>query len=149
MQLQRQPSNWSCFITAFAMCIDTPVADLIAEVGHDGSEIIWPELREPLNRRAWTLQELYTPCIRRGYAPIWWESKIACQPLPEAKLLIKEFNLEELISKSFGGVVCYGAHGWAWDGRYLFNPAGYVESNMNTKVILQNAATFIQILKVG
>ena len=43
---------------AFAMALDMPVADVLAAIGHDGSEIVFPSLPEPLCRRCFHIQEL-------------------------------------------------------------------------------------------
>ena len=45
MLVQVQPNAWSCLPTAFAMVCDMKVEDLIARIGHDGSEHIFPEPR--------------------------------------------------------------------------------------------------------
>lgn len=49
---------WSCALVSFAMAYDMEVEDLIKLVGHDGSEIIFPDLEEPLCRRGHHIQEL-------------------------------------------------------------------------------------------
>ena len=47
MELQQRPEPWMCMPLAFAMALDMPVADLLAAIGHDGSEIVFPNLPEP------------------------------------------------------------------------------------------------------
>ncbi len=56
--LQLKPNQWSCSITALAMTLRVPVADLVSQLGHDGSEIIFPNLDEPMCRRGFHSQEL-------------------------------------------------------------------------------------------
>ena len=53
---------------AFAMALDMPVADLLAAIGHDGSEIVFPSLPEPLCRRCFHVQELIQVALSRGLA---------------------------------------------------------------------------------
>ena len=53
---------------AFAMALDMPVADLLAAIGHDGSEIAFPSLPEPLCRRCFHIQELVQVALARGFA---------------------------------------------------------------------------------
>jgi hypothetical protein len=66
--LQRKPNRWSCAVTAFAMALGVPVEQLIREVGHDGSEIIFPDLPEPMRRRGFHSQELIEAAWKRGFA---------------------------------------------------------------------------------
>ena len=58
MILQKSPNGWSCLPTAFAMAINLPVQELITKLGHDGSEIVWPDLVEPMRRRGFHTQEI-------------------------------------------------------------------------------------------
>ncbi len=55
---QTKPNRWSCSITAAAMALNIPVAQLIERLGHDGSEIVFPKLPEPMCRRGFHSQEL-------------------------------------------------------------------------------------------
>ena len=79
MRIQTQPNHWSCEVTAFAMALHTPVAELIEGIGHDGSEIIWPDLPDPMCRRGFHSQELVDECLKRGHSctPIEWHPTIA------------------------------------------------------------------------
>jgi len=40
------------------MVLDKPIAEIIAKLGHDGSEILYPDLGEPLKRRSFSIQEI-------------------------------------------------------------------------------------------
>ena len=66
MELQQRPEPWMCMPLAFAMALDMPVADLLAAIGHDGSEIVFPSLPEPLCRRCFHIQELIQVALSRG-----------------------------------------------------------------------------------
>jgi hypothetical protein len=68
MRPQSKPERWMCLPTSFAMVLDIPVAHLLTEIGHDGSEIIYPELLEPAGRRGFHIQELIEPCLWRNFA---------------------------------------------------------------------------------
>jgi hypothetical protein len=65
---QIKPNRWSCLVTAFAMALDIPVAELIRLVGHDGSEIVNPELPEPGCRRGFHIQEMIEACWSQGHS---------------------------------------------------------------------------------
>lgn len=62
----KSPNRWSCLPTSFAMVLGVDLEKLITEIGHDGSEIIFPDLQEPLRRRAFHIQELIDCAIARG-----------------------------------------------------------------------------------
>lgn len=53
---------------AFAMALDMPIADLLVALGHDGSEIVFPSLDEPLCRRAFHIQEFVQVALARKLA---------------------------------------------------------------------------------
>jgi hypothetical protein len=44
------------------------VDEFILHIGHDGSEIIWPTLKEPARRRGFHIQECIDVVSRAGYA---------------------------------------------------------------------------------
>lgn len=61
------PSNrWSCLAKAFSYMLGVPLAELIAEIGHDGSQIIDASLPEPFKRRSFHIQEMIDAALRRG-----------------------------------------------------------------------------------
>jgi len=68
MILQFQPNRWSCLATSFAMALDIPVAQFFDLVGHDGSEILYPELPEPVCRRGIHVQEAIEVAWTLGYS---------------------------------------------------------------------------------
>lgn len=76
----KSPNRWSCLATSFAMVLDVPLEELIEEIGHDGSEVIFPDLPEPLRRRAFHVQELIDCAIRRGVSVTPIEGLPAASP---------------------------------------------------------------------
>ena len=46
MQIQRQPDQHSCLVTAFAMAMDMPVADLITRIGIDYKEKVFNDEKQ-------------------------------------------------------------------------------------------------------
>ena len=66
--MQLKPNRWSCSITAMAMALETPVQHLIEHLGHDGSEIVFPQLKDPMYRRGFHSQELIQLAWDWGYA---------------------------------------------------------------------------------
>lgn len=120
---QRSPNRWSCWPTSLAMCLDVPVAELLQKLGHDGSEILWPEQPEPLRRQGFHPEELQYLCLREysvvlacfvpcfGYNPV--------DALHEDR--VYEFSqFEEVLAKHNGVLTgCYrrsnSLHAVAWN----------------------------------
>jgi hypothetical protein len=68
MLSQKNPNAWSCLPTAFASVLNLDVDLVIAQIGHDGSEITHAGLPEPLSRRGFHTQECIEICLRDGLA---------------------------------------------------------------------------------
>ncbi len=77
-------NNWSCLPKSFAMCMGVSLERMCELMGHDGSDIVWPDQPEPLCRRAFHIQEILyaihklnysampvqlNPTITNGYGP--------------------------------------------------------------------------------
>lgn len=65
MRCQEAPNKWCCLANAFAMALDIGIHEVFDSVGHDGSEIMWPNLSEPFNRRSFHIQEMIAMCRRK------------------------------------------------------------------------------------
>ena len=68
MRLLRKPERWMCLPASFAMVLDLPLAAIFEEIGHDGSQIMRPDLPEPTCRRGFHPQELIHVCLSHGHA---------------------------------------------------------------------------------
>lgn len=68
MLLQPQPNSYSCLLTAFASVAGIKVQKFIELVGHDGKELVWPQLLSPQCFRNWHYQELIKACLSIGWA---------------------------------------------------------------------------------
>lgn len=77
-------NNWSCLPAAFAHCMGVSLERMIELIGHDGSQVIWPDQPSPLNRRGFHIQEILSvvhllnyssmpvqlnPTLSNGYGP--------------------------------------------------------------------------------
>lgn len=78
MYLQTQPNKWSCLPTALANALRDDVRIYWDYLGHDGSEIVWPELPEPQCRRGFHIQEMVDLAYKLGrlLVPIEMESLV-------------------------------------------------------------------------
>jgi hypothetical protein len=70
MELLLQSDEWSCLPTAFAMTLGILPKEIYEFIGHDGSEVIWPELDEPYCRRSFSIEEMLDYCIATVYYPV-------------------------------------------------------------------------------
>ncbi len=153
MKIQKQPNMWSCLPTAFAMVLDIPVNQVIQEIGHDGSEITWPELIEPFKRRSFHLQEMSKVCLSKNLNITVIESKI------ERRVMLPIYNkgflqemskdypsenvgcdcfafkeeddsifLNQCLLKYNGVIISGGLHAAAWSAseQLVYNPSGEV-----------------------
>ena len=67
------------------MVLEVPVRDLIAWIGHDGSEIVRPECREPARRRGFHSQECIDFALLQGYSVTPIELRPCLAPTPDVK----------------------------------------------------------------
>jgi hypothetical protein len=134
MQLRLQPNNWSCLPASIATCIDKEVNEVIKLIGHDGSEIMWPENEEPLNRRGFCVEEIVDVLFLIGYTPTW----IDFDPMMMEQVNFQIKELPTILTKKarvafylrYPGVL-FGRKGevyhcTAWDGRKVLDPCGDV-----------------------
>ena len=132
MKLQKQPNNWSCLPTAFAMALDMDVKNLINLLGHDGSEIIWPDKKEPFNRRSFHIQEFIDFCYSCDYAIIQIDNYFKSQPDNFSKpFVVMNQNFEKIIYRNIGVLIGIGNqssrnHAVAWNGIEIFDPNGSI-----------------------
>lgn len=133
MELQQRSEPWMCMPLAFAMALDIPVADLLAAIGHDGGEIVFPNLPEPLCRRCFHIQELIQVALVRGFAVTPVELFPVLQPTdagPNKTILYQDSNwrrFAETIRKSRGVIDGTGerhGHTVAYDHGRILDPKG-------------------------
>ena len=137
MNLQQRPEPWMCMPLAFAMALHMPVADLLAAIGHDGSDIIFPNLPEPLCRRTFHIQELIQVALSRRLAVTPVELFPVLQPGYEANLLHttvlypdnnwRRFDATLLTSRGvIDGTGARLGHVVAYDHGTIFDPRGAI-----------------------
>lgn len=74
MQHLIQPNRWTCTPTSFAMACDVSLEKILEIIGHDGSSIVHPHLREPFCRRSFHLQECIWAAYSLGFSITPFES---------------------------------------------------------------------------
>lgn len=128
LKMQRQPNRWSCVPTAFAMCIKIDVDQVIAQIGHDGSAILYPDRPEPFMRRAFYPEELYPICYKNGYIVTEFYYDVYYND----GLHIGNYEnfINSILPKHIGvlgGKTKEGKHHCvAWDGKYILDPMDLV-----------------------
>jgi len=136
MELQQRPEPWMCMPLSFAMALDMPVGDLLAAIGHDGSEIVFPSLPDPLCRRCFHVQEPIQVALSRGLAVTPVELFPVLQPTEvgpfHKTVLYTDGNwrrFEAVIQASRGVIDGTGArfgHTVAYDHGRIYDPRGPV-----------------------
>jgi hypothetical protein len=138
MQLQKKPNQWSCSIAAFAMACDVPIHDFMSMVGHDGSEVVFPELPEPMCRRGFHVQELIQVALAFNKTVTPFELIPAIQSTPYPGCTPRIITIESdsrrvmfnLLVNTFRGVLtgrgirCH--HAVAFDNGQVFDPDGAI-----------------------
>lgn len=122
MLIQTQPNSWSCFPTAFAMVLDMDVQDLIAQIGHNGSAILWPSLPYPLCCKGWHYQEIIKACLELGKLVSHFEREVESAPGPNVEPHTIYTDLGEYTFNT-KGVVGITSHALAYDNNKFYNPA--------------------------
>lgn len=131
MRLIRQPNRWSCTAAAFAMVLDIDFDRFIGLIGHDGSEIIRPQLPEPLCRKGFHIIECIYACYDVGYSVTPFDA-IPCGIVNNHVLDLWDKNeglmrLFKVIMHEQGVITGYTSenrpHAVAWDSTHIYNPA--------------------------
>ena len=137
MKLIKQTYD-ACLLFSLAMVLDADPQELIDEIGHDGRDIMFPEVIGTIRQRSFHIQEIIDCCWKRGRAvtPIDIAPCTAPDGHPElareiwdrevARERIKKYltgNVALLIGRtSHKGL----GHACAWDGEKVYDPRGMI-----------------------
>lgn len=127
-----QPTKWSCTLAAFAMVSKTPIDVLEEWIGHDGSELIFPELGDR-GRRAFTAQECMMALFKhRRLAFLTIEMDLDCILSPDHIFAIHcpIETLQEYLTDNdavLSGQLHGKQHSLAWcsESKILLDPSGF------------------------
>lgn len=128
MQLQISPNSWSCLPTSFAMACNVSLKEMLDLIGHDGSEIIWPEMKEPFKRRAFHIQECILATLSLGLSCT--QIDFRPQSTPNGVLVYEMDHSDfanHFMSKHCGVLTGKGRktfHAVGWDTKKVYDPAG-------------------------
>lgn len=92
-----------CLIKAFSIVLEIPYDKLIEEIGHDGSEIIWPDLNPPQCFRGFHIQEIICVGYKYGYAIVGFDKQPSSIPMEGATpYLLPQIEIQEIMEQSNG-----------------------------------------------
>jgi hypothetical protein len=127
-----------CGPTALAMLLDRPLREILDKIGHDGSEIWWPEAKPPRNMRGFTFDELIDVADYYGRRlmliqaePKMWDGCDASEARGPTSFPFGrdiESRIEYYLRKYSGMIIgCYtpnAFHAVAWNGCLVYDPSG-------------------------
>lgn len=133
MLIRTQPTRWSCVPSAFATVLNMEVETLLEYIGHDGSEIVFDDLPDPLCRRAFQTQELTLVLWKLGYNVVSFDIEPLAFVDPEHVFTLDHLEPEilKIMSESIG-VGCghirdtEKTHAFAWNGSLCYDPTGFI-----------------------
>jgi hypothetical protein len=121
-------------LASFAMLLDAPMDELIKEIGHDGSEVWWPNIDPPECHRGFHVQEFLDLCMKRGKILGWVEAIMTVGG--RNRFPAKEINGDHekrwnSYLRNFPGVILGvtssgGRHAVAWNRDKIFDPKGFI-----------------------
>lgn len=132
MLICESPNKWSCLPAAFSTCTGIPFSTLLEKIGHDGSEVVFPDLEEPDCRRGFVGQELTLALLDFGFVFGSFESQpIGYLDETHHYALQAAESLPAIMSDSIGVIGCVikttgKLHSVAWDGTQCYDPIGFI-----------------------
>jgi hypothetical protein len=142
------------------MALDDDVDTLERIIGHDGSEIIHPELKSPGNRKGFHWQEIIDAALVLNHAVVPIEARPIQTATGTDSYEIKfngfETTEERLLTYLehtkgvLAGVAPSGYwHAVAWDGEQVYDPQGRVYPLEDIKIGIQIYWLFIPIKSIS
>ena len=132
MKLQKQPNRASCLITAVAMCLDIPVAELFEELDHDGTFKLFPNREVPQCYRGFHESEIAYLCHSNSHTFTRMDRHIFMGYDECSETEVNPPYIFDYLLSNMGVLTCpqtsTHAHGHAvaWDGHKIFDPNGTI-----------------------
>jgi hypothetical protein len=135
MELYLQPNLWSCLPTSFGMILGLTPKEMFEAIGHDGSEIVWPQVDDPSCRRAFHIQECIIVALQQMMFPVEIEvesyATLDDYSVEPFKLPYRDDIFEEQL-KLISGVLLGRDHrdkphavAWNRQEQMIYDPVGY------------------------
>ena len=142
-------NSWSCLLDSFAFAFSISPYKLLDIIGHDGAEIIWPGLPDPLCRRSFHPQEFVRAGLLLDYAVIGLEKETYQVPVDYLQPYKTEYIISEYLQR-YNGVLtgtCLTRnvrHAICWQNCVIYDPA-----TICSKIEQFNIETFWVVKKIG
>lgn len=117
------------------MVTDIPIESLIRNIGHDGSEILWPEQKEPLNRRGFHIEEIQYALFKERWLLAPFTSSFGYNPGGNTAIHIEVYDFSEKLKEvlnEYNGLLLgryrgsTTPHAVAWNAfeKVIYDPGG-------------------------
>ena len=137
---QTQPNHWTCLPTSFAIVLGCEVSEIFDYLKHDGSDVLWPDLPEPMCRRSFHIQEMYDFCLDRNYAVTPFVPVMGIAPIGGLVMTVKDERIVERMSH-YQGVLTGHTHAVAWSGDQVFDPSNVFTEGIEFEVLFFHIVT--------
>lgn len=116
------------------MVTQTTVESVFGYLGHDGSEILWPDLPEPLKRRAFHIEEMQYAAYHYGWCLVPYYLGVNYCPLPDSKVAEYDFRDKfKLALRNYDGILLgnyvgrSNQHAVAWNAKEqrIYDPSNH------------------------
>ena len=135
MHLVKNPNEWSCMLASFSMLLNESMETLVEEIGHDGSEIWWPDHVGCNKYRSFHIQEFLDVCFKRGKIIFTVDAVMnlgSSHQIPTKSIPGDNEKRIKSYLRNFKGVI-YGMtprsrtfHMCAWDKKKVYDPRGEI-----------------------
>lgn len=121
--VQEQPTTHSCLPTAFAIILGIPARQIIRELGHDGTEIVFPKAEGRWSFKGWHPQELVTYCWANGWSVTRFDRTYGSRnSTTDETYFYDEYDLRSVMLPSVNGVAVTRKHAYAFADGWLIDP---------------------------
>lgn len=100
---------WSCYLDAVVKLTGIDEKELLVDIGHDGSEVIWPEREPPYCYRGFNPNHMAMVLLRYGWAVVSVQIPIAQFGEPEA------INWRDEVLGNYRVILLSSSHAVAFD----------------------------------
>ena len=119
-------NRWSCLPKAAAIAADVPFEKILEKIGHDGSEILWPDLPGKYQRRSFHTQEIVLALLDLGFTatPLYAEMTIGNRL--NGRHYVAKTDLTRFLDKKGILIGMFGnnPHAAAFDSGIIHDPQG-------------------------
>ncbi len=135
MKLIQGENNLDCILAAAAMVMGINLVELKKSIGHDGSEIIFPNAPEPYCFRGFHIQEIIDQAFQNNWSVMYIQKHFGLEPFigndPVFTIDVNDKRINNYLTNFPGiiaGVKGNRNHAVAWNGEMVYDPSGFVYS---------------------